>query len=177
MAKKRRSNQTLSKYDGITEKKLTAFLMRFKGHTYEEIAKETEYNIYYLQRCFSKEGEWFEEYQTWAAERVDDFNDQIARAFTAQALESFQQIINLSRGKAFLTAVDDTGKEVKIPLKVTDRTMLDASKDILDRAGFKPPDRLEVDETPPEDVAERMLKAMEAAKQKKAKKRSTKKNE
>lgn len=158
-------------YTGRESKKLRCFRMRFSGHTYAEIEADVGYTVHTLERYFCRGGKWYEEYQVWAKDRTDDINDQLSRMFTAQALESMQQIVNLSRGHATIMVVDENAKpdenghqpRVRIPIKVSDRTMLDAAKDIVDRAGFKPPDRIKFDGDA-EDEAEDLLQQMEKIK-------------
>lgn len=164
-------SKDIKPYTGRESKKLKAFQLRFAGHTYEELATATGYSIWTLQKYFAEGGKWHEEYKAWAKDRLDDINDQLSGMFTAQAIEAMQRIVNLSRGHATILVVDESSqpdengqkKKTRIPIKVSDRTMLEASRDILDRAGFKPPERIKFDNDA-EDEAEDILQTMEKMK-------------
>lgn len=154
------------KYTGRQSKKLLAFTMRFDGHSYAEIEQESGYSVYYLQNCFYRGGRWFEEYQEWAKARVEDINDQVGRVFSAQALEAMQQVVNISKGYCTVLTIGPDGKKTRTPIAVKDFVILDAAQDILDRAGFKPPDKVEVDT--PEDKAEQITRQFEELAKKRA---------
>lgn len=156
----------LTRYTGRESKKLKCFHMRFDGYTYEEISKAIGYTVYTLQSYFCLGGKWHEEWIEWKKNMVDDINEQLSTMFTAQATKAMQQIVNLSKGHATILIEGADGTTVRVPIKVGDRTMLDAAKDIVDRAGFKPPERIKFD-SQADDEAEDMMKALEELKLKK----------
>lgn len=148
--------------DGHEGKKLEAFMMRFNGHTYAQIEEKTGYTVWYLQQQFYKNGDWYEEYKTWAKDRTDDINGQLSTMFTAQALEAMQQIINISKGYLVRT-VEINGEKASVPVGLKDSTILDAAQDVLDRAGFKPPEHITV-ESESEGMADEIFRKMEERK-------------
>lgn len=154
------------KHNRNVSRKLLAFTMRFDGHSYKEIEQETGYTVYTLEAYFYKGGRWYEEYQTWAQARVADINDQVGRMFSAQALEAMQQITNISRGYCTVMIVGADGTKQRIPITVKDSVILTAAQDILNRAGFKPTEKVEVDT--PEDKAEQITRWFEEQAKKKA---------
>lgn len=155
-------------YTGRESRKIRIFQMRFEGYTYREISKTKGINMneYTLQGYFCSGGKWHEEYKEWVRQRIDDINEQMSSMFTAQAVEAMQKIVNLSKGHASILVQSADGEAVRVPIKVGDRTMLDAAKDIVDRAGFKPPERIKFDNAA-DDQAEDMMKALEELKLKK----------
>lgn len=142
------------------ERQLTAFRMRFKGHTYEQIADKTGYKAMTLESYFSRGGEWHEAYISWKEWQVEQIKEQMNDMFVAQAVEANQQVVNLSRGRIFVAVPGPDGKEILVPTTVKPDVILDASQDILDRAGFKPAEK--VDAKTPEDIAEKMMEFFES---------------
>ena len=141
------------------EKQLTAFRMRFKGHTYEQISEKTGYSIGTLEGYFCRGGMWYEQYIAWKDWQVDQIKEQMNDMFVAQAVEANQQVINISRGKVYVTVAGPDGKDIIVPITVKPDVILNAAKDILDRAGFKPAEK--VDAKTPEDIAEKMMEFFE----------------
>lgn len=138
------------------EKKLKAFILRFQGHNYETIHEQTGYTVRTLQLYFSKGGRWHEHYQSWKTFQMEDINERVSSMFTAQALASLQQIVNLSQGNAKKKIAMPDGTERIVNVDLKGDTILRASQDILDRAGFKPAEKV-VTEVP-EDEAEKIAK-------------------
>lgn len=149
----------LKTFTGKEAIKLKAFTLRFNGHTYEQIAKETELGITYLQHNFAKAGRWYEEYKEWAKARTEDINNQLSTMFTGQALEAMQQIINISKGYLSRT-MEVGGEKVTVPVELKDSTILKAAADVLDRAGFKPPEHITV-ESESESMADNIFRRLE----------------
>lgn len=143
------------------EKQLTAFRMRFKGHTYEQIAGETGYKAMTLEVYFARGGLWHEQYVAWKEWQIDQIKEQMNDMFVAQAVEANQQVVNISRGKVFITIPGaKKGEEIVTAITVKPDVILDAAQDILDRAGFKPAEK--VDAKTPEDIAEKMMEFFES---------------
>lgn len=154
-----KAGTSIKNYTGKEEKILLAFTLRFKGHTYIQIAQETGYNEHYLENQFCKGGGWHEQYKDWCKARTEDINQQVSTMFTAQALEAMQQIINISKG--YLVGSMQQGDSViPVPIEVKDSTVLKAAADVLDRAGFKPPEHITV-ESESEGMADSIFRRME----------------
>lgn len=156
---------------GREGKKLEAFSLKFQGFTYPEISKETGYSIYTLEQNFYKKGKWHKSYRKWAKQRVDDITSGVNDALVAQAIAAFQRMVNLSVGKFTVAIERPDGKKILAPIIVKDKTIFSANKDILDRAGFKPAEKIEVET--PEDKAEDITKEFEEAEAKIANKKKT----
>ena len=128
------------------EAKLIAFSLRYKGNTYDQIAEalpNKKYSVFTLQQYFRPNGLWYDEYRSWAASMTQDTNEQLKDMFTAQAVHAMQQVTNLAHGRYVITIEDEKGNKRVQQLSVKDSTALKANQDILDRAGFKPAERIE----------------------------------
>lgn len=154
-----RTDKRIASADKNIENKLLAFDMRFKGHNYAEISAATKFTVYTLQSYFYKNGDWYEEYQSWSKDRIDDINDQMTKMFVAQAVEANQMIVNLAHGYCTIQVEGPDGKKHRVPMDVKDSTTLRAAQDILDRAGYKTVDKVEV--LDPNSKAEEIAKWFE----------------
>lgn len=144
---------------------LKIFRLRFKGHTYDQIESliNGRYKSRTMELYFYKGGKWHDAYDTWREFQITQIKDQINDMFIAQAIEANQQIINISRGQLYIKIPGKTPEEDQLlPLSLKGDTVLRASQDILDRAGFKAPEKVEVSD--PDDKAEKMLLALEKIK-------------
>lgn len=141
------------------EKQFIAFKMRFKGHTHEQIAQETGYKAMTLESHFARGGAWHEQYIAWKEWQTEQIKEQMNDMFIAQAVEANQQVVNISRGKVLISTTGPDGEEIIVPISVKPDVILNASKDILDRAGFKPVEKVE--SKTPEDIAEKMMEFFE----------------
>lgn len=149
------------------ELQLECFKLRFKGHTYVQIAelikeRPRHYSESTLELYFAPGGLWHEPYVAWKTWQLDQLKDHMNSMFMAQAIDSTQQIINIAHGKLMIKVVNAAGKEELVPLSLKGDTILKANQDILDRAGFKPIQKVET--TPSEDIAEKMMREMELRK-------------
>ena len=141
------------------EKQLNAFRLRFKGHTHEQISQATGFTVNTLEVYFARGGLWHEQYIAWKEWQTEQIKEQMNDMFIAQAVEANQQVVNISRGKVLISTTGPDGKEIIIPISVKPDVILNASKDILDRAGFKPAEKVE--SKTPEDIAEKMMEFFE----------------
>jgi hypothetical protein len=158
------------------EKQLIAFKMRFKGHTYEQIATATEYEPRTLEVYFAKGGLWHDKYISWRTWQVESIKDQMDNMFVAQAVEANQQVVNISKGQVYIKVVTgegETKQERMVPIAVKPDVILNAAKDILDRAGFKPAEK--ADSRVPEDIAEQMIEFFEGKEKEKLESKKGKK--
>ena len=167
MKSKSQSQNRIAAKDKNIENKLTAFEMRFKGHNYEEISTVTKFTVYTLQSYFYKNGDWYDEYQEWSKARIDDINDRMTKMFVAQAVEANQMIVNLAHGHCTVQVTGPDGKKHRVPMDIKDSTVLRAAQDILDRAGYKTVDKVEV--LDPNSKAEEIAKWFEGKSKKPAK--------
>lgn len=147
------------------EKQFIAFKMRFKGHTHEQISENTGYTVGTLESYFSRGGLWHEQYIAWKEWQTEQIKEQMNDMFIAQAVEANQQVVNISRGKVYIATTDPSGKEILVPISVKPDVILNAAKDLLDRAGFKPVEKVE--SKTPEDIAEKMMEFFEGKEQEK----------
>lgn len=168
--------KTIQRYSGREGKKLKAFELRFNGNTYAEIEKQTSYTVFYLQKKFYKGGDWYNDYLQWSTARLEDINQQMTTMFTGQAIEAMQMITNLSKGFCTIAIVGPKGEQIRTQVEVKDRTILTAAQDIVDRAGFKPPERITIS-TPADNKAEDLLKKIEEARIRRQQKTSEKKRQ
>lgn len=143
MSKKNNDHQT-NDIALLEQGKLLAFELKYKGYTYEQIAqhKGIKYTADTLSSYLRPNGAWYTEYREWVSAMTRDANEQIKDMFTAQALEAMQRVINFAHGIYEVAAEGKNGKPIKIRLDVKDVTALKANQDILDRAGFKPPETI-----------------------------------
>lgn len=125
-------------------RKLMAFQMKFRGSTYDQISQITKYTVQYLESVFWRGGKWFEEYTSWRTYQLEIINERFVDMFIAQATDANQQIVNIARGTLTVKKILPDGQEMikEVPLKGAE--VLKAAQDILDRAGFKAPEKLEV---------------------------------
>lgn len=137
--------------------KIKAFLLKFQGYTYDQIAADAEIKGHYesstLSTYFAKGGPWNAEYIKWAADRKEDIEGQINDMLTAQSVAAMQVMINVMVG----AGSDDKDK-------------LRAAENVLDRAGFVPVNKVKVDDNS-EDTAETMMQVLEEFKSKNEKKK------
>ena len=144
------------------EKQLIAFKMKFKGHTHEQIAAATGYSVVTLDGYFPKGCPWHDQYIAWRTWQVESIKDQMDNMFVAQALDANQQVVNISKGQVYIKIVRGEGEkkeEIMVPISVKPDVILNAAKDILDRAGFKPAEK--VDAKTPDDIAEKITQHFE----------------
>ncbi len=172
----KKTTKKITPYTGKEEVKMKAFTLRFKGCTYAQMHKETGLSEWELQHRFCKNGVWQEEYEAWVKDRTEDINKQLSTMFTAQAIESMQQIVNIARGLLVGTLVLGDGRRRKISIELKDSTILRANQDVLDRAGFKPPERIEVD-SDSEGMADEIIRKMEERKLARLKEEASKKHD
>jgi len=125
-------------------RKLMAFQMKFRGSTYEQISQATGYSVQYLENVFWRGGKWSDEYISWRTYQLEIINERFLDMFIAQATDANQQIVNIARGVLTIRKLNPDGTEAikEVPLKGSE--VLKAAQDILDRAGFKAPEKLEV---------------------------------
>lgn len=143
----------------VNSRQLECFKMRFKGHTYEQMEASTGYKARTLELYFYKGGRWHDSYIAWRTWQVESIKDQMDNMFVAQAIQANQQVVNLTQGRVFITTTGPDGKEILVPISVKPDVILNAAKDILDRAGFKPVEKVE--SKTPEDIAEKMMEFFE----------------
>lgn len=136
----------------INTRQLKAFEMKFKGHTYQQIHNETGYTVKTLETYFWNQGRWYDQYQSWRAYQIEIIQERFADMFIAQATDANQQVVNIAKGVLVSKTLnqDGTEKVKEIPLKGD--VVLRAAQDIMDRAGFKAPEKLEV-KSAPESIA------------------------
>lgn len=146
------------------QRKLLAFELKFKGNTYEQIEAATGYSVKYLENKFYKNGLWYEEYQSWRAYQLELIQERFTDMFIAQATQANQQVVNIASGVLSRPIKDAEGNVTMIPVPLTGKTILSAAKDILDRAGFRPAEKVEVKN--PEDTAASIWDRYNSAKKK-----------
>ncbi len=142
--------KTQKEYPRLTGRKATSFQMKFDGETYKTIAEETGYSESYLGKVFRKEGAWKEHYDWWEDQLVKDIErdgririkKRIAEALTVQ--------------ETMLLMVKTNPKEASR-----------AARDLLDRAGLKAPEKIEL--TDADDKAEKMAKWFDGKSQEESK--------
>lgn len=139
----------------VDERKLKCFWLKFKGHSYAQISEATGYAVRTLEINFWKQGKWYQDYIAWRKYQVEELNDQINNMFLAQSLEAQQQITNIAKGVLYVSIPGPDGKQTLVPLGLKGDTVLRAAQDILDRAGFKPKEKVEV--TDPDDHADKLF--------------------
>lgn len=170
MSKKKQANQT-NDIALLEQGKLLAFELKYKGFTYDQIAEHEgiPYTSGTLSAYLRPNGDWYVEYREWVSAMTRDANEQIKDMFTAQALEAMQRVINFAHGVYEVAEKNSKGEVVKVRLSVKDVTALKANQDILDRAGFKPPETIAFEaESKAEEAArwfEEMGKKKRAAKE------------
>lgn len=126
-------------YPRLTGKKAVVFQMKFDGEIYKVISEKTGYSEGYIKRVFSKGGAWKEHYDWWEELLIKDIErdgririkKRIAEALTVQ--------------ETMLLMVKSNPKEASR-----------AARDLLDRAGLKAPEKIEL--TDADDKAEKMAK-------------------
>lgn len=139
--------QTFQKLNG---KKQIAFEMKFDGDTYQNISEKTGYSHSWIKKCFSREGKWYDHYTHWEQERIDE----IEREGRARIKKRISEAITVQ--ETMLTMLNSHPKEAAR-----------AARDLLDRAGLKAPEKIEVSD--PEDHAERITEYFENKKKLKEK--------
>lgn len=155
---------------------LKCFLMRFRGYTYaqieESLNQDSEVKIKYggetLENYFSVNGKWYETYTKWRDAQVASITDQVHNAFVAQAIQANQQIVKMAGGILVVEYRNRRGALIRKNVPLNGKVVLNANQDLLDRAGFKPVERIQ--STDAEDMAEKIVKRYEAIGKKKSKK-------
>lgn len=138
-------SEEIKKYPRLTGRKLKAFQMKFDGVLYKEIANAIHCSVYNVDRLFCKNGPWYEHYRHWEEERCKDIE--------YEARVRIKKRINEAM----------TVQEILLTmLKSNPREAAKAARDILDRAGLKAPEKIEV--TDPEDKAEKITQWFEKKK-------------
>lgn len=155
MSKKEESKDIVIRND----RQLQCFKMKFKGFTYEQMEEKTGYKSRTLELYFCKGGRWHDAYISWREWQTEQIKETMNDMFIAQSIEANQQIVNLSKGKIFISIPGPDGKDQLVPLTVKPDVVLNASKDILDRAGFKPAEKIE--SKTPDDIAEKITEFFE----------------
>lgn len=148
-------NQENRVFPALNGKKHKVFELKFEGETYKKIAEETGYSEHYLKKCFKHEGKWRQHYDYWEEQRLEDIEQDGRKRIKKRIAES------LTVQETLLTLVGTNPREAG-----------KAARDLLDRAGLKAPEKIEI--TDPDDKAEKVMKAME---RRKAQKQQTKTNE
>jgi hypothetical protein len=125
--------------------------MKFEGKKYKEIAKITGYSIHSLRKYFSQKGKWSSEYYEWLQVYKDCYLNHLQNRFIAQSEDSFSAIIELS-------------KNAHSP-----NLQFQASKYILDQAGFHKHSRSITSQESSEDPTEAIFQRLEEIKLRKQK--------
>lgn len=137
-------------------RKLLAFEMKFAGNTYAQIEEKTQYKVQTLQAYFLRGGRWYEDYQSWRKYQLELIEERFADMFTAQATAANQQIVNIAKGLLQVKiGTDKEGKPIVAPIPLKGDVVLRANQDILDRAGFKPAEKVKVEDS--ESVAKKIF--------------------
>lgn len=126
----------------LNGKKLLAFELKFDRVNYKEIAEKTGYTENYIHRAFRTTGSWIEHYSWWREQRVNEI-EKDGRLRIKQRIEEA-----LTVQETMLTLIKSNPKEAAR-----------AARDLLDRAGLKAPEKVEV--TSPIDQAEAITKWFE----------------
>ncbi len=123
----------------ITAETILIFKLKLEGNTYEQIAATEGVNLKEktLEAYFAKAGKFYLPYQEWAKARIEEMNEQISQGLQSQAVLAFQKMVTIAAGKA------------------NSMVTLVAAKDILDRSGYKPPEKVVFDS--PDSLAKKIL--------------------
>lgn len=123
-------------------KRLTLYEMMFEGRTFHEMSEVSGYDEKYLKNTFCPSGRWYSDYMLWA-------NDK------AEAIEKEVRLRIKKRTNEAMTVL-----EYALTITKTDpRTAVKAANSILDRGGFKAPEKVEISN--PYDQAERLANWIE----------------
>lgn len=146
MEQKTPDKQPEQAFPNLTGKKLMVFEMKFDGETYQNISAKSGYSELYLRKVFKREGKWREHYDHWEQERITDIEKEGRARIKKRIAEA------LTVQETMLTLIRTNPKEAAR-----------AARDLLDRAGLKAPEKIEVSD--PEDHAERITEWFENRKQ------------
>lgn len=130
----------------LNGKKQMAFELKFDGETYQNISQKTGYSESWIKKCFAREGKWYDHYEHWEAGRIADIEKEGRARIKKRIAEA------LTVQETMLTLIRTNPKEAAR-----------AARDLLDRAGLKAPEKIEVSD--PEDHAERITEWFENRKQ------------
>lgn len=130
---------TKIEYPRLTGRKAVAFQMKFDGETHKTIAEATSYSENYINNVFRKDGVWREHYNWW--------EDQLVKEIERDGRIRIKKCIveALIVQETMLAMLNRNPKEAAR-----------AARDLLDRAGLKAPEKIEL--TDADDKAEKMAK-------------------
>lgn len=120
-------NEQKTNFPKLKGKQLIAFEMRFDGATHGEIATAINLSESWIRKCFARAGKWYDHYDFWEQERINDLEDFTKRRIKKnikKAMEVQEEMLKLG------------AKDPKHASR--------AARDILDRAGFKAPEKIEL---------------------------------
>lgn len=126
----------------LTGRKAVVFQMKFDGEIYKVIAEKTGYSEAYIHKVFSKGGLWKEHYDWWEDQLVKD----IERDGRIRIKKCIVEALIVQ--ETMLSMLNRNPKEAAR-----------AARDLLDRAGLKAPEKIEL--TDADDKAEKMAKWFE----------------
>lgn len=132
-------------YPRLNGKRLKAFELKFDGETYQVISQQTGWSESWLRQVFMKEGKWRAQYDDWEDKRIEEIEAEGRKRIKKRISESLTVL------EHNLTIVANNPREAAR-----------AARDLLDRAGLKAPEKIEI--TDPDDKAEKIMKALEKRK-------------
>lgn len=134
-----------NQFPRLNRKKQKVFDLKFDGETYQKICDETGYSVGHLRKMLMKNGKWRAHYDWWEGQRLDEIEREGRQRIKKRISEA------LTVMEHNLTIVATNPREAGR-----------AARDILDRAGLKAPEKIEI--TDADDKAEKMLKVLERRK-------------
>ena len=124
------------------KRKLNAYEMLFEGRTYKEIAEATGWSEGHLRNYLGPSGKWYGDYMLWANDKADAIEKEVRLRIKKRTNEAM------------------TVLEYALTITKSDpRTAVKAANSILDRGGFKAPEKVEISN--PYDQAERLANWIE----------------
>jgi hypothetical protein len=126
----------------LTGRMLKAFTMKFDGQSYKEISIEIHWTEGHIRNLFSKGGRWHDHFKAWEEERIKEIEAE-----------------GRARIKKRITEAMTVQETVLTMVKSNPREAARAARDLLDRAGLKAPEKIEVSD--PADQADAIMKWIE----------------
>ena len=140
------TTQPQKEFPKLTGRKAIAFQMKFDGETYQKISEATNLSSNYIAKVFYKGGAWREHYDWWEEIEVKEI-ERVGR-------------LRIKKRIAEALTVQET---MLVMVKSNPKEAARAARDLLDRAGLKAPEKIEV--TDADDKAEKMAKWFEGKSQ------------
>lgn len=127
MAKPEQKKEQKTNFPKLKGKQAVAFQMRFDGAHYQEIADAIGLSERWTRILFCKTGKWHDHYDFWEQEKINDLEEETKRRIKK----------NIKKAMKVQEEILDLGvKDAKHAGR--------AARDILDRAGFKAPEKIEL---------------------------------